>query len=49
LKLANDSSVFAPKAGTLTREPGSLAGIGEVLAGEATTDDVDGGQAMRSN
>jgi len=45
-KLANDPSEFGPKTRALSVDPGSLAGDGEVLAGEASADEVDGGEVV---
>jgi hypothetical protein len=41
LRRFDDPRVLPPQSGPLTVEPGSLAGEGEVLAGEPTAQDVD--------
>jgi hypothetical protein len=40
-KLANESGVLAPKTRAFPVESCALAGVGEVLAGEAAGEDVD--------
>lgn len=48
-KLANNPSELGPKTRAGAVDPGSLAGDGEVLAGEASADEVDGGEVMGAN
>jgi hypothetical protein len=48
-KLANDPGELGPKTRAGAIEPGSSPGTGEVLAGEATADEVDRREVLRSD
>jgi hypothetical protein len=41
-QLTDEAEVFEPEAGARTVESGSLPGVGQILAGEAAAQDVDG-------
>lgn len=47
--LVDDSGVLEPEAGSISGKAGALSRGGNVLAGEASAEDIDGGKRRNSN